>query len=239
MEWICCCTPPRAQADQAAKEAAEANGNGKDKDAGDIAPGRAQAEADAKGVAVKRDIVPISDSEDEAPISKRRRVLQLSASDPPTPAASSSRGMQGSAQHTSAVKPAKAPPAVKASPAQRAKTQCVVSASAAGQAKPPVVAQAAAGRGKKATDLPMYSITLAEEYALATHDSVFFDNNINLPQMRSLVRYEGQLREKVAGLTPESDEHSQLTVTLKRFHLIESGIKIQRLSLTSAKARLI
>ena len=63
----------------------------------------------------------------------------------------------------------------------------VGSAVAASPAKLPKLEVPAGQRGKRCTDLPKFSASLLEEYCEAGCDSVFFRNDQNHAQLRSIV----------------------------------------------------
>ena len=67
----------------------------------------------------------------------------------------------------------------------------------------------------------------------AGKDSVFFDNDKNNNQLRSLVRYIAQLREANEKVGTYTDVGQQL----KRLQLVESGIRISRAQLAGGKAQ--
>jgi len=89
--------------------------------------------------------------------------------------------------------------------------------------------------GKKSTDLPAHTLKLLAEYGSAGEDSVYFDNQKNHAQLRSIMRYENIVREKLSFLTKGTENHNMWTVILKRLQLIELGIQIQRKKGGSAK----
>ena len=59
---------------------------------------------------------------------------------------------------------------------------------------------------------------------------MFFEAECSKAQLRSLQRFEEQLRAKKEQANTENEP--ELSLALKRFHVIEQGIKISRLPLT-------
>lgn len=226
----------RAQASEAAEEVNEADH--KDKKSA----GFAQAEADAAaGVGVQA----ISSSEEDAPRRRARRGLQSSLSDPATPLAQAPQGKAKAAKAAAVPKVMAAPKAAKAAvapkgvphPAQATRAAPAVSKGSSGAASGarPTADTGAGARGKKPTDVLAHSQSLAIEYAFADETSVFFSNDLNHAQMRSITRYEGQVRDKIAAIPADNPEKDELGLVLKRYQLIEAGIKIVRLKLGCAK----
>ena len=69
----------------------------------------------------------------------------------------------------------------------------------------------------------------------ADETSVFYDNDKNSAQIRSVIRYQAQIKEKLASLQEGSEAANAEILTLKRLTFVECGIKLVRAQNAPAK----
>ena len=218
-----------------------------------VSAGRLQAEADAAaGGTTTAPVDEAETSEEEEEVgTSRLRGLRAVVSDPDPPTRSTAQASASAVVAKKTNKPPRggstggsggsAPGAANANTANSNKPSATVgeaprtTSATTNTVARPVATVAAPVRGKKATDLPKFSETLLAEYKDATSDSVFFEESKSHAQLRSIVRYAGNVREKVAELQPTSAEYKSWSLVLKRFSIIETGVKIVRMKLATGK----
>ena len=192
----------------------------------------------------KRGLV-LTSSEELTPRKKTKKTTALRPSLVASAAASSSTasGKQAfttaAARHSSGSRASSAPPAVavpkskpeviKPEPQPKGKPKGELKSKA--EPKPKGEPQA---KGRKGTDLVVYGEKLMTEFQTADGDSVFFDIAKITAQLRSLARYEGQVRQKIGKATSGSEDEAALQLSLKQLQVVESAIKVVRMPLTLA-----
>lgn len=231
----------RAVAEAEAQKRADA---GKSRNDDTRTPGAQQAEADAAAGCKK---VQDSDSSDGEPARRRVRVLSAESSDPVPPKPELSprvaRTLPGGGttghkdQRAPRAQQGAAKPAAKAPASSSNAVKAEKDSAKAARPVVPPTAGAGAGRGKIKTDTIKHAESLITEFGAVGQDSVWFNNETNSAQLRSIVRYAGQVRERIA-LMPSSvtPEKTECEMALKRFEVLEAVIKIVRLPTSPQKS---